>query len=582
MEFPLRRGMLSLRLLLVIALAAFAVPALGGEMGITCGQPAKTGWVRMYIKVTRPSGYTETAIIEMELSGFWTAEMKALFFRLSVPPGFEDKFEFSGEGTEVTATGKNGWRVSGMGIDNDETNEPDAMLSYVTPSNDLALCSLSGVASGLTATGAPGSFALTVAGHNVLVPTGPGMPAQIIEQQVFSQLMGQGAAVRLATAEDLALVSGVPNDGLVLAIEGLDASGLSEQLQDTGLIVDIAGVVNPLMPPADPAATIPGTEPDGSFFDFGTGSIPALPADFFDPGSDPFEGAVCLAGDPIDADVLGDGSTVIQRSGDPFERATPPGPTQVEVPIELVALSLVSCQPITVTYNGGEQPEPWNVEFGLSTSHPSVGALEATKTHMNGGTFTSTFFVQPRFTFTRVSDGHVVGLDAGLPPLVFSAGDGHWVHEVNPDLHIIAFSDNFVPGVEEVVPGDPLSQQARRLPAHEASGAARHTIFPARFPPTAVPDSPSNEFWVRSFPNPSNPSARIAYAMPARGALSIAIYNLRGERVRALVDGVVDRGAGSVIWDGRDDRGAQMASGIYLCRIAALGRTAGTKITLLK
>ena len=154
---------------------------------------------------------------------------------------------------------------------------------------------------------------------------------------------------------------------------------------------------------------------------------------------------------------------------------------------------------------------------------------------------------------------------------------------LNPDLELIAFADgSFVPGVEEVVPGDPLSQQPRRLHAHEASGAAQHTGFPAQRQPTAVPAAPGGNFWVRSFPNPGNPSLRIAYAMPARGAIAIAIYDLRGERVRTLVGGVVDAGANSVVWDGRDDRGVRTASGIYLCRIEALGRSASTKLALLK
>jgi len=590
MKLPRRFRSLTASVFLLLAWAAFALPARAdGEMGVGCGPPAKGGWVKLAITIARPTlpdgtQVTETAIIELQITGppDWTAELKAELFRTGLPSEFEGKIELSGEGREVWATGKKGWRVSSMSIFGDETNEPDATLSAVTPTDELGFCSLSGMASGLSASGAPGRFALNAGGHAVMVPTAPGMPAQVVEQQVFMQLLAQGATVRFATAADLALLGAVPHDGTALVIEGLDAAGLAQSLSDTGLTVDLAGLASPVLPAADPVATVPGTEPDGTFVAFGTGSIPPLPGGFFGPGSDPFFGTVCFAGEPLAPPVLGDASTVVQRHGGFLDPWAPPG-SHVEIPIEILALNLVSCEPITVTYNGGTQPESWNVQVDLSVSHPSTGTLGATKTHPNGGTFSSTFFVQPRFVFTRVSDQHQVELEAGLPPLLFTAPDGHWVHAMNPALGALAFSDgSFVPGVEEVMPGDPLSQQLRRLHAHEASGAARHTVFPARLPGTAVPSAADGEFWVRCYPNPSNPGPRIVYAMPAPGALAIAIYNLRGERVRALVDRIVDAGAGSVIWDGRDDRGAQTASGIYLCRIEALGRAASTKVALMK
>jgi hypothetical protein len=120
-----------------------------------------------------------------------------------------------------------------------------------------------------------------------------------------------------------------------------------------------------------------------------------IPPDFFGPGSDPFDGQIGPLGgaDPDGPD------TIIRRLADVN---LPPPPSTATVPIELVALSLKSCQPITVTENGGLNPSLWDVEVELSPTPASVGQMTITKTHDNGGTFTSNLFVQPRFIFTKV------------------------------------------------------------------------------------------------------------------------------------------------------------------------------------
>ena len=78
-------------------------------------------------------------------------------------------------------------------------------------------------------------------------------------------------------------------------------------------------------------------------------------------------------------------------------------PTQASgtVPIEVVVLSLVSVEPITV---GDSQ---WDVFCGLSPEDPSTGSLTMTRTGPNGGTYTSTCYVWPRFVFTRTDDPQV-------------------------------------------------------------------------------------------------------------------------------------------------------------------------------
>jgi hypothetical protein len=149
-------------------------------------------------------------------------------------------------------------------------------------------------------------------------------------------------------------------------------------------------------------------------YEFGAGpEAPDIPADFFDPGSDPFSGIVGLEGVPLGG-PYDPADTLVERSDDPFNRCDLPSATEVTVDTEIVALSLAGTSPITVTYNGGMNPEDWDVEVGLSAVTPPAGSITAVKTHCNGGTYTSELNVQPKFTFTRQSDSAVRVLDTGL------------------------------------------------------------------------------------------------------------------------------------------------------------------------
>jgi hypothetical protein len=164
----------------------------------------------------------------------------------------------------------------------------------------------------------------------------------------------------------------------------------------------------------------------------GGGCLPPVPADFFGPGSDPFDGIIYCTGETPEPVPHPD--TVVQRTSQ--GHVPPPYPSSDTIDIEIIALSLVSVAPITVTQNGGQDPEQWDVEVDLSGIPAPPGTLDATKTHCNGGTYTSDLPVQPRFTFTKVGGpGETRVLDTGLEglePIDFnSIGPCPWEH--SPD-----------------------------------------------------------------------------------------------------------------------------------------------------
>ena len=96
---------------------------------------------------------------------------------------------------------------------------------------------------------------------------------------------------------------------------------------------------------------------------------------------------------------------------------------------------------------------------------------------------------------------------------------------------------------------------------------------------TAVTESadlagvPEHYALEQNFPNPFNPTTRISYHLPEAADVIVEIYDLRGCRVRTLVNAQRPAGRFRVLWDGLDDYGVRTASGMYLYRITARGQS---------
>lgn len=86
----------------------------------------------------------------------------------------------------------------------------------------------------------------------------------------------------------------------------------------------------------------------------------------------------------------------------------------------------------------------------------------------------------------------------------------------------------------------------------------------------------------QNHPNPFNPETQIKYDLPVSGFVNLTIYNVLGQKVKTLVDEFQEVGRKSVIWDGRDDGGHQVASGIYFYKIKAENFDKTRKMILIK
>ena len=85
-----------------------------------------------------------------------------------------------------------------------------------------------------------------------------------------------------------------------------------------------------------------------------------------------------------------------------------------------------------------------------------------------------------------------------------------------------------------------------------------------------------------AYPNPFNPSTTIHFGLPLASKVTLKIYNTAGQSIRELVNQDLAPGKYQAVWDGTDDSGAQVTSGVYFYRIEALGITMSQKVTLIK
>ncbi len=85
-----------------------------------------------------------------------------------------------------------------------------------------------------------------------------------------------------------------------------------------------------------------------------------------------------------------------------------------------------------------------------------------------------------------------------------------------------------------------------------------------------------------NFPNPFNPSTSISFSLPRDQQVKLAVYSLDGRLLRTLLNETRTAGVHEVVWDGLDDRGRQVASGVYFCRLESGTFTAMEKMVLMK
>ena len=95
-------------------------------------------------------------------------------------------------------------------------------------------------------------------------------------------------------------------------------------------------------------------------------------------------------------------------------------------------------------------------------------------------------------------------------------------------------------------------------------------------------DIPTDIALKQNYPNPFNSRTEIAFSLASPGFVKFEIYDITGKLVSTLIDGRMKAGNHLVIWDGKDNRGENVASGIYLYKLSSKDRSLRQKMVLTK
>nr|MBP9211730.1 T9SS type A sorting domain-containing protein [Bacteroidota bacterium] len=97
-----------------------------------------------------------------------------------------------------------------------------------------------------------------------------------------------------------------------------------------------------------------------------------------------------------------------------------------------------------------------------------------------------------------------------------------------------------------------------------------------------IPLVPMEYALSQNFPNPFNPVTTIQYTLANSGRVQLEIFNILGQNVRTLVDSDQNIGAYAVVWDGKDNHGILLSSGIYYYQIRSKEYRSARKMTFVK
>ena len=123
----------------------------------------------------------------------------------------------------------------------------------------------------------------------------------------------------------------------------------------------------------------------------------------------------------------------------------------------------------------------------------------------------------------------------------------------------------------------------RAVTSYAVAGDNRSQYFAiVRIPAMTAAAVPDQYELSQNYPNPFNPTTVIEYTLPERSQVSLTIYNVLGQEVRTLVNDIRAAGSYRIEWNGADDSGKPVATGVYLYRLQAGDFTQTRKMLLMK
>jgi hypothetical protein len=214
-----------------------------------------------------------------------------------------------------------------------------------------------------------------------------------------------------------------------------------------------------------------------------------------------------------------------------------------------------------------------NIYLGISHSIivSSADTVEFDTTLVNGSTeyelYVSNVGLQDLTVLDITSSNGVFSVDTSTFPLVYSENQavrlGYSPSQVGVDTGVLQI-------VSDAFNGDTLGVYLRGISV-TATG-----IGPE------VSNLPREYYLAQNYPNPFNPTTMIHYELPRGSGVNLSIYNLLGQKVKTLVEGWKPAGRYDVAWQGDNDLGARVSSGVYIYRIDAGEYRRSLKMLLMK
>lgn len=198
----------------------------------------------------------------------------------------------------------------------------------------------------------------------------------------------------------------------------------------------------------------------------------------------------------------------------------------------------------------------------------------------------------------QVAAGHITEEDRDRA----FAGADSWLFGISlantGNARLLSVADYELSHFSDIDPDKPMEQSITRDTNGNITGIAfcgvpmaspNHVLMLAvRMDPSVTsvqsdnPESVTKFALHPNYPNPFNPSTKIAYQIPEQAHVTIKIYDIVGQEVRTLVDRNESAGLKEVIFDGKDAIGRPLASGLYFYKIVAGSHVSTKKMILIK
>ena len=232
----------------------------------------------------------------------------------------------------------------------------------------------------------------------------------------------------------------------------------------------------------------------------------------------------------------------------------------------------------------------WKEMAGAEYTHSGEKCASSSSYDNTAGPLTpDNWLISPKLSFP---DDHVGTLKFWVAPQ-----DPNWPTEVYSVMVSTTNTDlaSFNPVFNEMIIASTWQQKTVQLPyaGQDIYIAFRHhdvtDIFMMKLDDISVETAVSTDIepvfatkLSKNYPNPFNPTTTIAYSVKEAAPVKLEIYNIKGQKVRTLVNDVMTAGNHSVVWNGHDDNGKNVSSGVYFYRMTTPKFSATQKMLLMK